>query len=179
MGDGPLSNRVQALVDRSEIWDCMLRYARGVDRLDEELIRSAYWTDAHDSHGRINGSIDNFLREWMLPQPSREVAFHILGNHLVKLDGASADAETYFVSAAKSYEGDQLELVGGRYLDRFERRQEQWRIKTRLVLLDWQCTADASGMTERLAAAHRGSRGPGDPSYESPVRLRHGVERRS
>jgi hypothetical protein len=33
----------------------MLREARGVDRRDEELIRSAYWGDAHDSHGQLNG----------------------------------------------------------------------------------------------------------------------------
>jgi hypothetical protein len=155
----------------------MLRYARGVDRLDEELIRSAYWEDAHDSHGQLNGSLDNFLAGWLPGQPQRDVASHFLGNHLVELEGDGADVETYFISAAKRIGSDMLELVAGRYVDRFERRAGEWRIATRLVVLDWQCMTDASGMALRLSRSHTGSRGPEDPSYERPLRPRHEVRR--
>lgn len=164
-----------SLLDRQAIWDCMLRYARGVDRLDEDLIRSAYWADAHDSHGQLNGSIDGFLAGWLPSQPQRDVAHHFLGNHLVELDGDGANVETYFISAAKTVDSTALELVAGRYIDRFEKRGGEWRIKTRLVLLDWQCTTNASGMADRLVRSHRGSRGPDDPSYERPLRARHEV----
>lgn len=169
------TDAVTALLDRQAIWDCMMRYTRGVDRLDEELIRSAYWPDAHDSHGRWNGPLDEFLAGWLPGQPSRDVAQHFVTNQSVELDGDGADVETYFISAAKAVGSTELELVGGRYCDRFEKRAGQWRILTRLVVLDWQCLGDASAMADRLARAHRGSRDGSDPSYERPVRRRHGL----
>lgn len=153
------------LLDRQAIWDCMLRYARGVDRLDEDLIRSAYWPDARDAHGPVGGTVDEFLGRWIPQQGTRQVAYHFLGNHLVRLEGAVADAETYFVSNAKPFDSDAMEMVGGRYLDRFERRGEEWRIATRAVILDWQCVTDAAEMAARLARANTGSRDTDDPSY--------------
>jgi hypothetical protein len=158
-----------ALVDRQSIWDCMLRYARGVDRVDEQLIRSAFWEDAHDAHGGVNGPPGDFLA-WFLPnQPAREVAQHIVTNHRVELHGDHADTETYFVSVAKKFGSGTLEQVGGRYLDLFEKRGSEWRIKDRLVLLEWQCVGDASQMAERLSAANRGSRDKNDPSYTRAI----------
>ena len=38
------------LADREAIRDCLYRYARGMDRCDEEMLRSAYWEDALDDH---------------------------------------------------------------------------------------------------------------------------------
>jgi hypothetical protein len=175
MTEVQLDSAIAALLDRQAIWECMLRYARGIDRLDEGLIRSAYWEDAHDSHGQLNGSLDQFLAGWLPRQANRDVAHHFLGNHLVELHGDTADAETYFTSAAKTTGAQVLELVGGRYVDQFEKRSGEWRILTRLVVLDFQCTGDASGMAARLAAAHRGTRGPADPSYERPVARRFEV----
>jgi hypothetical protein len=63
-----------------------------------------------------------------------------------------------------------MELLGGRYLDHFEKRAGQWRIAERLVLVEWQCVTDASAMQERLSQRHRGVRGRDDPSYERPMR---------
>lgn len=163
------------LLDRQAISDCLLRYARGVDRVDEELIRSAYWEDAHDSHGAFNGGPEEFLA-WFIPnQPEREVAQHFLMNQFVELRGDEADAETYFVSVAKKYGSGDIETVGGRYVDLFAKRQGEWRIQTRLVLLEWQCLGDASGMAQRLSRSHRGSRDLNDPCYSSPVSPRFEV----
>ena len=47
--------------DRHEIEACLLRYTRGVDRKDWDLVRSAYHTDAHDNHGNYKGGIDGFI----------------------------------------------------------------------------------------------------------------------
>jgi hypothetical protein len=170
------SDQVEQLLDRQAIWDCLLRYARGVDRLDENLIRSAFWPDAHDAHGQINGSPENFIRTWMPTQPARQAGQHFVSNQSVVFDGvAAADAEAYFMSASKKFGSDTLELVGGRYVDRFEKREGEWRIKTRLVLLDWQAVANASGMEQRLSRGYNGSRDSSDPSYERPLRPRLSV----
>ena len=42
--------RLQELCDGAEILDCLQRYARGIDRLDRELLRSAYHDGAIDDH---------------------------------------------------------------------------------------------------------------------------------
>ena len=47
--------------DRREIEDCLLRYVRGVDRKNWELVRAAYHPDAHDDHGNYQGGIDGFI----------------------------------------------------------------------------------------------------------------------
>lgn len=163
---------LQGLLDRQAIWDCLMRYARGVDRLDAELIRSAFWPDARDSHGQMDGSPEEFIAIWMPTQATREACQHSVSNHSVELAGDEAHAETYFQVAIKNAGADTLELVGGRYLDHFTRRDGEWRVLTRLVVLDWQCEADASGMTKRLSASHKGSRDRRDPSYERPVQPR-------
>jgi hypothetical protein len=37
------------LADREAIRDCLFRYARAIGRLDEDLLRSAYWPVAVDA----------------------------------------------------------------------------------------------------------------------------------
>jgi hypothetical protein len=171
------SASLTALLDRQSISDCLARYARGVDRVDEELIRSAFWEDAHDAHGAFEGSPQEFVA-WFVPtQGTREVAQHFLMNQSVQLDGEVADVETYFISMGKQRGSDVIESVGGRYVDLFEKRNGEWRVKTRIVLLDWQSVGDASNMTERLSRSNRGSRDRTDPSYErlgAAVRTRTG-----
>lgn len=169
-------DQLQSLLDRQAIWDALMRYTRGVDRLDAELIRSAFWPDAHDSHGQMDGDVEQFIETWMPTQARREACQHAVHNHHVELDGTGehrgAHAETYFQVAIRNAGSDTLELVGGRYLDHWTHRAGEWRIQTRLVVLDWQCVADASRMDQRLSLAHRGSRDAQDPSYERPVRPR-------
>jgi hypothetical protein len=144
-----------------------------VDRLDADLVRSAFWPDAHDAHGATNGTVEDFLAAWLPTQGKREAGQHIIANHAVSFDGPdAADTETYLVVAVKDHGSAALELMGGRYIDRFEKRGGEWRIKTRLALLDWHCVTDAAGMEERLRGGYRGSRDGTDPSYERPVRPR-------
>src|SRR5882724_2908499 len=42
---------LRQLLDRQAILDCLHRYTRGVDRLDRQLLLSAYHADAIDDHG--------------------------------------------------------------------------------------------------------------------------------
>jgi hypothetical protein len=92
---------IRQLSDRHEIWSCIVRYACGVDRLDEDLILSAFWSDAHDAHGHINGSPQHFLDNWIPTQIGREVSQHFVSNHFVDLDRDGADSETYFRSRSR------------------------------------------------------------------------------
>src|SRR5580692_7323689 len=49
------------LADREAIKDCLYRYSRGIDRCDMELLRSAYWPGAMDTHTGFKGTIEEFI----------------------------------------------------------------------------------------------------------------------
>ena len=56
-----MSAALQRLLDKQEIYEVLCRYCRGIDRLDEPLVRSCYHPDAVDNHGLYNGSVDHFV----------------------------------------------------------------------------------------------------------------------
>jgi hypothetical protein len=87
-----LETTIRELVDRQQITACLHRYTRGCDRIDADLIRSAFHPDAIDYHGPVTGSVDDFLAYWRPLQDAREVSQHpACGNgrsaHLHRLDG--------------------------------------------------------------------------------------------
>ena len=93
------------LLDRRAIWECLLRYARGVDRFDAELIRSAFHDDALDDHGKFVGDAAEFV-EWAVGQHTHAHLGHLhnLFNHTCELDGD--------VVAAAARLGDDLVASG-------------------------------------------------------------------
>jgi len=170
--DHPLPSELQALVDRQAIVDCLERCARGIDRLDVDLYRSAFHDDAVDCHGDKPVTTDEFLEMWLPKQPLRDANQHFLTNHTIDIAGDVAHAETYFISLVKLAELDDLELIGGRYVDRFERRAETgWRIALRVMFQEWRARADAAPRAAILGVDW-GRRDRTDPSYERPLRPR-------
>jgi hypothetical protein len=69
MDDDALHTRLQEMIDRADIHDCMVRYARGMDRRDRDLLRSAYHDGAIDDHVGFVGLVDDFI-DWALPYHS-------------------------------------------------------------------------------------------------------------
>ena len=55
---------LQELLDQRAIRDVVLRYCRGIDRLDLELVRDCYHPDATDDHGGFVGDRDEYV-EWV------------------------------------------------------------------------------------------------------------------
>ena len=131
---------LQALLDRQNIVDCLARVARGEDRRDARLLRSSYWPDATDDHGVFVGSFEEYLA-WVVPgAASIPVTLHTLGQSLIALRGATALVETHVTAYHRIDMGqDERDVViVGRYLDRMERRDREWRIAHRSMLYDWE-----------------------------------------
>lgn len=131
----PTEKQLQALFDKQEIYELMCRYCRGVDRLDKELTLSCFWPGAIDVHvgknGMYHGTVEEFLEaeweSWKVFTASQ----HHLCNHLCEVEGDEALAETYQFSFYWAKPGDDpnLNVVNSnRYIDRFERRNSEWRI---------------------------------------------------
>ena len=159
---------VASLLDRREIEDVILRYCRGIDRLDLELVRSCYWLDATDSHGGFAGTRDEFV-SWVEMLLARfESTSHFVGNLLVELAGDAAVAETYAIAFHRSAEPKaSLNLIiGVRYVDRFEKRGGEWKIARRVCVTEWSRVDDGAGRFPIAAGHLRGARGRGDVLYE-------------
>lgn len=136
---GPLASDLQRLLDEAAIKKVHLRYCRGIDRMDWALIRSCYHPDAIDDHGEYVGGIDGFIEYCQAGCPTFLSTTHFTGNQLVEVNGDAAWAEHY----ARAYhrvckeDGSEVDLVvNARYADRFERREGEWRIARRTVVVD-------------------------------------------
>jgi hypothetical protein len=158
------------LVDRIAIHDATVRYCRGVDRLDADLIRSAYHEDAIDDHGSFRGQRDDVVESLIARLKARYVAHsHMILNQLISLHGAEADVETYYMAVhVRDAPGERgHRVVYGRYLDRFEKRDGAWRIATRVVTFDADRFEPVDGQTvgADLSMAVIGRRDRSDASY--------------
>jgi hypothetical protein len=162
---------VQQLLDRQAIRDVVLRYCRGIDRLDLELVRACYHPDATDDHGTFRGTRDEYV-EWVAGVLRRFTGtMHLVGNQLVELAGDVARSETYGVAY---HHGDPPEdrrrnfTTGFRYVDRFERRDGEWRIATRVAVREWThtVTTEQQVIIPPERDGRRGRRDRTDAVYE-------------
>lgn len=157
------------MADREAIRDCLFRYSRGIDRIDAEMLRSVYWPGAMDYHTGFTGTAEEFI-DWSVPRlRAMSDSVHMLGNIFIRLDGDTAKVETYLwsVSIAGDEEPRQV-MVSGRYLDKFEKRDDEWRIAERFVVHDWfeegPVTRDWSAGPFGMAGLERGAAVPDDKS---------------
>jgi hypothetical protein len=138
------TDAVSALLDREAIRTVLYRYCRAVDRADIELLESVYHPDAWEHHGNVIGDAAEFRRHAVtrvVAPDAYRVIRHSLGSINIELDGDVAHVESYFDAAClpEGHDGphEVVRLHYGRYVDRFERRDGDWRIARRVVVQDF------------------------------------------
>ncbi|MFN3256470.1 MAG: nuclear transport factor 2 family protein [Ilumatobacter sp.] len=154
------------LMARTEITDVLLRYVRGADRADWDLVRSCYHPDATDDHGLYRGDVDGLIGFLTALAGALDSTSHHLSPPLIVVDGDDARSEAYCIgSYTRSRRGGGTTLVcqGVRYLDRLERRSGRWAISTRVVVHDWE-RVFIDGESAPPDSWQRGARGSDDPS---------------
>jgi hypothetical protein len=165
---------VAVLLAERDIERVVLRYCRGIDRLDEDVVRSVYHDGATDDHGVYRGDGQGFAA-FIVPllRDAYRSTMHAVHNCLIDLhgtgDGAAADAETYCVAYHERLDGAGvrwLDVFACRYLDRFERRAGEWGIVRRVVVHDWDAVVPLAGdFGEMVATFSAGRRDRNDESY--------------
>jgi hypothetical protein len=165
MNESEILDQVELLLAERAIERVLGTYSRAADRFDLELMRSCYWPDGTDDHGSYDGGIDGFI-EFVGPALQRfDRTNHFLGNMLIDVDLPNdvARAETYAVAYHRLHDADGLEqdmVAGLRYVDRFARRDGEWRIAKRVCAFEWRRTdpvGDGSTFAETYTCGLRGS----------------------
>ena len=144
--------RLQELLDKQALHELVSRLARAVDRCDKEMILSCYHPDGYDDHGPFKGTPEEFA-DWVVPASHWARYYHFVGAELFEIDGDVAFGDVYVsvyldeVTLAPYQPGFDPEnpppptgrmlTMAGRYLDRYERRDGEWRIAKRIAVLDW------------------------------------------
>lgn len=162
---------MQRLLDKEAIREALALYTRGIDRHDDAIMAQAYHPDAADDHGNYIGDALGFIRHareghsrnWVIHQ-------HYTSNETIDLDGDSAHVESYFLAVLRRADGI-VDIVGGRYVDRFERRDGRWAMSDRACLVEWnsELPAPANNLPTDLFLGGRWDRE--DLSYRRPFRI--------
>ncbi len=143
---------MSTLEDREEIRDVLFHYAHAIDRRRWELMGRIFHDDAIFQFGPVAGSCHDFIEQAKAIIEPTLSTHHQLGNILIAFDnsGDAADTETYMTAVhiiPPGYpvpevfpprEENYSAVIAGRYVDRFEKRDGEWRIARRTGLYDWR-----------------------------------------
>jgi hypothetical protein len=162
--------KLRALLERDAISDVLKWYCRAIDRHDRTLMERVYWPDAIDDHATFRGTAADFI-DYAFALTTGMVTSHMITNLLIELRHEKAAFSECYFSAYHNFpapDGRMDRIVGGRYLDHFEKRGDEWRIIRRVVCIDWYTEHRAtsvwgSGRYANLPA--RGGAKPDDPLY--------------
>ena len=166
-------DRVDLLMSRAEITEVVIRYVRAIDRLDEPMLRSCFHPDARHRHGAFDGLSADFCARAMEICRQVEATHHQLGPVSIELAGETAFTEAYFTAHHRfgavpppGGQPHQDRFMGGRYVDRFERRDGVWKIAERQGINDWlRYEASSDGGFWDGPPEQRGRRDRTDPVY--------------
>jgi len=149
----------EQLSDIQCIRDAAHRYCRGVDRLDEAQMKSAYWPEATDNHGIFVGNAMEFSELCMTSHLKWRSTNHCIMNHHIELDddGNHGRGEIYNVTVLFQADADVLDTWYGRYLDVYEKRGDEWRILERICVHEGTTTESVSKMSINAPSFRQGS----------------------
>jgi ketosteroid isomerase-like protein len=163
---GADTDQVAALLAEQQIRNLLLTYCRAIDRRDFDTVLNCYHPDARDDHGAFRGSpveFTEFCRSWL---PQFERTMHFVGNLLVTVEGNRAQSETYTIAFHRIAEREgrpaRDHVVALRYVDRLERRAQEWRISDRTCVFEWTRTDPVTPGWDFTPEFVRGVPGPTD-----------------
>ena len=134
--------RMDAMLDKHEIYECLVRMSRAADRSDKDLFVSGFHADSVVTAGPFVGSPSD-LYDWAAKFQAEmyTATFHKLHQMHCDIQGDDAHAETYYFFVGCM--GENNLLAGGRYIDRFERRGGRWGMVMRNNFVEWTSVVPA------------------------------------
>ena len=156
----------QRLADEAELRALSATYARGLDRHDRALVRRVFTDDATTHYGAFRGGPDEMADMAMRALSAYQATQHVLGQINLTVDGDTAVGEVYFQAFHQHATAGFDRFICGRYIDRYRRTPEGWRMTHRTEVVDWTRTeSSASEYFEKRPETVRGTRDRTDLSY--------------
>ena len=165
-----IKTTLQTLVDIEAIKNVLALHSRAIDRCDAEQLKSTYHADAKVAYGFFDGMAYEFCDMVTSVTRGGPVTLHRTQNMWIKLDKDSAKSESYVIAYlhVEGDEGSVQSLIGGRYLDRHERRNGEWRLAHRGYVMDWNLNQTGSGtaLADYVSPFTRGAYDRDDPGNQ-------------
>lgn len=159
---------IDRLKSLEAIRDCIQRVCRGIDRIDADILRSAFHPNAKVNMGKIyDGDVEGWIPSAIAHQKTQSQRQHMPGSISIRIDGDEAVAETYELDRHKTpMNGGFRDLVlGARTLDRLSRRDGHWKIVERMKVMDWGRIISADETVYANSPLERGGDDKTDASY--------------
>ncbi len=162
-------------------------YSRGADRCDLDILKSAFHPDAEVRYGSYDGHYAEFCENVVAGHRAMNYTTHTVVNEHYNVNAATGTAtgEIYVlaflsmsqagdVMAVGAYkntasDGGHEYLVAGRYIDKYECRDNDWRITLRQYVIDWSRTSPFTGHDPNKlfeSLIYRGTQAKDDVSYQ-------------
>jgi hypothetical protein len=154
---------INSILDRFAIEDLLTSYARAIDRLDIELLKSVYHEDARSNHAWFEGTARDFADHVIaFSRDTFALTMHHVTHTNIALNGDVAAAESYYYAFhrlegdfdkvagffGRSYaercakdgtlDGGHEFISGGRYVDSLSKRDDVWRFVNRETTVEWK-----------------------------------------
>ncbi|OBK13645.1 nuclear transport factor 2 family protein [Mycobacterium asiaticum] len=163
---------LQEMIDEFALRKLVHAYCRAVDRGDIAGLRNLYHQDAQDSHGGFSaGTAEQFLQQLTDSRPHIRMMQHHITTMNFAIAGDCAEGEIYSLAVhtliGRSRDIDLI--IGGRYLDKYEKRSDAWKFTERTIVTDWARVSDPSAMDLSHPITKdtlKGSMDADDPSFQ-------------
>jgi hypothetical protein len=173
-----LESKMQQLLDRQAIFECIKRNSRGNDRFDRELVSSSYHPDGlHELGEKVIAGRDYGEHANHSHRAISDVNLHNVTMHSCEINGDVAHTESYVIGLFADKGGETSRMLAGRYIDRLEKRNGEWRIVLRRATVEVAMEGKAilpNGKTPPGSRYLKGSRDRTDPSYDRPLTTESG-----
>jgi hypothetical protein len=131
-----------------------------------------YHDDATDDHGSFfKGLAKDFIATLPKIQEGMAILHHNMTTANIRIEGNYAEGEIYVLAfhQVRKEDGGKLDLlIGGRYFDKYEKRDGVWKFLHKAVVADWATLHDPSIVNldnPIIAGSYIGKPGEADPSY--------------
>jgi len=153
-----LENRLEKVEAYQEINDCLTRYCRALDWVDEELLKTCFVDDGFIDYGFYAGDAKGFIPVVMEVEKTGH-SWHLISNVAIELNGDKAEVESYGLTVGGDVVDNHLPSVNvycGRYHDEFTKTSKGWKISRRLYILDANFPAHSGEISEALQGLFSG-----------------------
>jgi hypothetical protein len=168
----PIDPVLQEMLDEHQLRKLVHGYCRAVDRGDLDVVKSLYHRDAQDTHGAFSGgSVEDFVGQLAAARPYLRSMQHNITTVNFVISGSTAEGEVYTIATHTLIAGDRdVDVtVGGRYLDKYDKRDGSWKFVERAIVTDWARVDDPSPVMfdhPITSDTPRGRPDANDPSHQ-------------